>query len=177
MLCWYISGGYLSADYSRYKQLRNCNFLKLFIVYPEFRYQFFYRLRLHSPLLRILFKPLQLLNTNNLYINCSDIGEGLFIEHGFSTIISCRHIGRNCWINQQVTIGFSDKMHSPYIGNNVGIKAGAKVIGGVTIGDDVIIGANAVVVKDVPAHSIVAGVPAKVIKTRDSITGLWVSVK
>ena len=43
-----IGGGKLSADYNHYKQLRNCNFLKLFIVYPEFRYQFFYRLRLHS---------------------------------------------------------------------------------------------------------------------------------
>lgn len=172
-----IWGGKLSADYNHYKQLRNCNFLKLFIVYPEFRYQFFYRLRLHSPFLRILLKPLQLINPLNLYIHCSDIGEGLFIEHGFSTIIACKHIGRNCWINQQVTIGFSDKTHSPYIGDNVEIKAGAKVIGGVTIGDDVIIGANAVVVKDVPSHSIVAGVPARVIKTRNSITEKWAKVE
>lgn len=76
-----------------------------------------------------------------------------------------------------MTIGFSDKTHSPYIGDNVGIKAGAKVVGGVTIGDDVIIGANAVVVKDVPSHSIVAGVPARVIKTRNSITEEWVKVE
>ncbi len=53
------------------------------------------------------------------------------------------------------------------------IKAGAKVIGGITVGDDVIIGANAVVVKDVPSHSIVVGVPAKVIKTRESINDNW----
>ena len=150
--------------------------MKLLIVYPEFRYQFFYRLRLHSPILRSLLKPLQLINPLNLYINCSDIDEGLFIEHGFSTIIACKHIGRNCWINQQVTIGFSDKSHSPYIGDNVEIKAGAKVIGGVKIGDDVIIGANDVVVKDVPSHSIVVGVPAKVIKARNSITEKWIKV-
>lgn len=171
-----IGGGKLLADYNRYKKLRNCGFLKLFIVYPEFRYQLFYRLRLHSPALRILLKPLQLLSPLNLYINCSDIDEGLFIEHGFSTIISCRHIGRNCWINQQVTIGYSDKTNCPHIGNNVEIKAGAKVIGGVKIGDDVIIGANAVVVKDVPSHSIVVGVPAKVIKIRNSITEKWIKV-
>lgn len=167
-------GGNLLADYNRYKRARNSSFLKLFVVYPEFRYQVYYRLRKHSFLLRILLKPLQLSNALNLYIHCSDIGEGLFIEHGFSTIIACRHIGKNCWINQQVTIGYSDKIHSPYIGNNVEIKAGAKVIGNVTIGDDVIIGANAVVVKDIPSHSIVAGVPAKIIKTRSSTKEHWV---
>lgn len=107
-----------------------------------------------------------MINPHNLYIHCSDIDEGLFIENGFSTIIACKHIGRNCWINQQVTIGFSDKTHSPYIGDNVEIKAGAIVIGEVRIGDDVIIGANAVVVKDVHSHSIVVGIPARVIKKR-----------
>lgn len=50
------------------------------------------------------------------------------------------------------------------------------VIGGVKIGDDVIIGANAVVVKDVPSHSIVVGIPAKVIKTRNSINEKWIKV-
>lgn len=118
-------------------------------------------------------RPLSLHNPLNLYIHCRDIGGGLFIEHGFSTIITCRHIGDNCYINQQVTIGYSDEIHSPYIGNNVEIKAGAKVIGNVHIGDDVIIGANAVVVKDVPAHSIVVGVPAKIIKTRKTMTDNW----
>ena len=96
-----------------------------------------------------------------------------FIEHGFSTVIACKQIGDNCWINQQVTIGYSDDVHSPYIGNNVEIKAGAKVIGDVHIGDDVVIGANAVVVKDVPPHSIVVGVPAKIIKRRDSEDSEW----
>ena len=100
----------------------------------------------------------------------------MFIEHGFSTIISCRHIGKNCWINQQVTIGFGDAVNSPYIGDNVQIKAGAKVIGGITIGDDVIIGAGAVVVKDVPSHSIVAGCPAKIIKIRSDESEPWIRV-
>lgn len=123
--------------------------------------------------MRILLRPLSLFNSLNLYINCTDIGEGLFIEHGFSTIISCKHIGRNCWINQQVTIGYSDKENSPCIGNDVQIKAGAKVIGNVTVGDDVIIGAGAVVVKNVPPHSIVAGVPSRIIKRRNSLNDEW----
>ena len=131
---------------------------------------------MHSLFLKVLLKPLSFFNSLNLYINCSDIEGGLFIEHGFSTIIACQHIGVNCWINQQVTIGYSDNENKPYIGNNVNIKAGAKIIGGVKIGDDVIVGANAVVVKDIPPHSIVVGVPGKVIKTRKDMTDEWVRV-
>lgn len=92
-------------------------------------------------------------------------------------MIACKHIGKNCWINQQVTIGYSDATNCPYIGNDVQIKAGAKVIGNVNVGDDVIIGANAVVVKDVPSHSIVVGIPARIIKVRDNITDPWRKIK
>lgn len=59
------------------------------------------------------------------------------------------------------------------LGNNVRVCAGAKIIGNVVIGDDVVVGANAVVVKDVPSHSIVAGVPAKIIKRRNDENSLW----
>ena len=135
-----------------------------------------YSNRMRSPLFRLLLMPLGLFNTHSLYIACKEIEGGLFLEHSFATIIACRHIGRNCWINQQVTIGYSDATHCPYIGNDVEIKAGAKVIGDVSIGDDVIIGANAVVVKDVPSHSIVVGVPAKIIKRRYCEGDEWKSV-
>ena len=168
-----LGGGKLVKDYMRYKSLRRCGFFKLFIAYPEFRYQFFYRLREHSKIWKFILKPYQLFNSHNLYLNCDDIEGGLFIEHGFSTIIACKHIGRNCWINQQVTIGYSDAKNCPFIGNDVQIKAGAKVIGNVKVGDDVIIGANAVVVKDVPSHSIVVGIPARVVKTRSSESEPW----
>ena len=64
----------------------------------------------------------------------------------------------------------------PTIGNNVTIFAGAKVFGKITIGDDAVIGANAVVTKDIPSHSMVAGVPAKIIKTRKEINEMWKKV-
>ena len=99
----------------------------------------------------------------NLYICTTDIGGGLIIQHGFSTIINAKKIGENCHIYQQVTIGFNGT-EQPVIGNNVRICCGAKVIGGVNIGNNVVIGANAVVVKDVPDNVVVAGVPAKIIK-------------
>ena len=80
-------------------------------------------------------------------------------------------MGENCQIYQQVTIGNNGGI--PTIGNNVEICAGAKVIGPITIGDDVVIGANSVVTKNIPSHSVVIGIPAKIIKTRDSIDQPW----
>ena len=101
---------------------------------------------------------------STLYIFSSSIGEGLFIQHGFSTIIAAHSIGKNCWINQQVTIGFSGDGKSPTIGDNVQITAGAKVFGDITIGDNSLIGANAVVFKDVPKNCTVVGVPGYIVK-------------
>jgi serine O-acetyltransferase len=93
----------------------------------------------------------------------SDIGEGLMLGHGFSIICVANKIGDNVSIFQQVTIGYSH-FGCPTIGNNVWIYAGAKVLGGVNVGNNAIIGANAVVTKDVPANAVVAGVPAKIIR-------------
>ncbi|MDR5589339.1 hypothetical protein [Christiangramia sp. SM2212] len=74
-------------------------------------------------------------------------------------------IGDNCKIGTNVTIGGTSKKYEvPIIGNRVQISTGAKILGPVTIGNDVIIGANSVVVKDVPSNCVVAGIPAKVIK-------------
>lgn len=101
----------------------------------------------------------------NLFINTKNIGPGLFIQHGFSTMISASKIGKNCRINQQVTIGYSHKKtDSPIIGDNVLIGAGAKVIGAVTIGNNSKVGANAVVVKNVPPNCTVVGVPARIVR-------------
>lgn len=132
----------------------------LLTLQKEFRNLFYRRLGSASKIIfRILFKPL-----DSLYINTSKIGGGLYIQHGFSTIIAAKSIGENCYINQQVTIGFEgDK--NPIIGNNVRVCAGAKVIGGVSIGDNSIIAAGAVVVKDIPPNEVWGGVPAKFIKS------------
>lgn len=98
-----------------------------------------------------------------LYICTKDIEGGLIIQHGFSTIINAKKIGKNCHIYQQVTIGFNGT-ESPIIGDNVRICCGAKVIGGIHVGNNVVIGANAVVCKDIPDNVVVAGVPAKIIR-------------
>ena len=134
---------------------------------PEFRSVFYKRARLLGILSRWW-----LPGKTNLEISTNEIGGGLIIQHGFSTIISAEKIGRNCKVYQQVTIGYSHELRAPVIGDNVEVCCGAKVIGGITIGDNVLIGANAVVVKDVPSNSVVAGVPARIIKHLDKVRDL-----
>ncbi len=101
----------------------------------------------------------------SLDINTENIGGGLFIQHGFSTGISAISVGENCWINHEVTVGSSGTNgKAPIIGNNVTLCCGAKILGGVTIGDGAVVGANAVVVRDVEPYTVVGGIPAKFIK-------------
>ncbi len=135
-------------------------FFKLMLFYPEFRNLFYYRLG-HSKARFISFLCPKM---NTLFINCPSIGHGLFIQHGFATIIEAKSIGNDCWINQQVTIGFSNESDCPIIGNNVIITAGVKIIGNVKIGNNSIIGANSVVVKDVPENCTVVGIPSYIVK-------------
>lgn len=119
-----------------------------------------FRAKIHAFIARRLWKPL-----DSLYLNTREIGGGLYIQHGFSTIVSAKRIGENCWINQQVTIGYKEE-DNPIIMDGVSIFCGAKVLGKVTMHNNSTAGANAVVVKDVPENAIVGGVPAKIIKYR-----------
>jgi serine O-acetyltransferase len=95
------------------------------------------------------------------------IGEGLFIDHALGVVIGeTAEIGTDVTIYQGVTLGGTSlergKRH-PTIGDRVTIGAGAKVLGPVTVGSGSRIGANAVVVRDVPPDSVVVGVPGQVI--------------
>ena len=81
-------------------------------------------------------------------------------KHEFSTI------GANCKIFHQVTIGEKNGK-APTIGDNVTIYPGAKIVGGITIGNNAVIGPNSVVVKDVLDNAVVSGIPAVVIKTKE----------
>ena len=99
-----------------------------------------------------------------LEINCAEIGPGMCSYHGFATIIIAERIGADFLFAQQVTVGYDDRGGCPSIGERVRVGAGAIVIGPITIGDDAVIGAGAVVVRDVPAATVVGGVPAKAIE-------------
>jgi serine O-acetyltransferase len=120
--------------------------------HPEFRSLVHYRLTplpwLVRRLLRLVYRPLP-----TLHLNCAVIGPGLFIEHGFATTLTARTVGRDCRVNQQVTVGHTGR-GQPVIGDRVSIGAGAVVVGPVTVGDDACIGANATVVRDVPPGAV-----------------------
>jgi serine O-acetyltransferase len=96
-------------------------------------------------------------------INTGRIGGGLLLPHPNGVVIHPEaQIGPNCLIFQQVTIGTGPRPGVPRIGGHVDIGAGAKILGGVVIGDHARIGANAVVVCDVPSGAVATGIPAVV---------------
>lgn len=124
--------------------------------------------RHHVPVLPKLIYYIQyLLFNSSLPASCA-IERGVkFAYGGIAVVVHARAVvGRNTIIGQCVTIGGRSKHYNvPVIGENVYIGAGAKILGPITIGDNCVIGAGAVVLKDIPANSVVAGVPAKIIKS------------
>ena len=101
----------------------------------------------------------------------SEIGGGLLMPHPNGIVIhpTCK-IGPNCLIFQQVTLGSNEtntRSGVPTLGGHVDVGAGAKILGPITIGDNAVIGANAVVLTDVPANAIAVGIPARVILPAD----------
>lgn len=136
-------------------------------TFREFRNQFNYRLgylpsiwsRSLLGLAKAIYQPYE-----SLYISSPSIGPGLYIQHGISTVIEAEKIGEKCWVAQQVTIGPDKGLNLPILGNNVHVFPGAKILGKVTIGDNVRVAANAVVEEDVPSDCTVAGVPARIVR-------------
>jgi len=98
----------------------------------------------------------------------AEIGKGFFIDHGMGVVIGeTSIIGDNVTLFQGVTLGGTGKekgKRHPTIGNNVVLGTGAKILGNIKVGDNVNVGANAVVIRDVPDNSTVVGVPGRIAK-------------
>jgi serine O-acetyltransferase len=103
------------------------------------------------------------------------IGQGLFIDHAIGVVVGeTAVIGDDVTMYHGVTLGgltLSKGKRHPTVGNRVMIGAGAKILGPVTLGDDSRIGANAVVVHDVPAGSVIVGVPGRLLAPLGHVAG------
>ena len=104
-------------------------------------------------------------NKFKCFVSCqSEIGEFVSFPHPVGIVIGFGvKVGNDCVIYQNVTLG-QNKGKYPQIGNNVVIFAGAKIIGNIKIGDNVIVGTNSVVIHDIPSNCIGAGNPAVIVK-------------
>jgi len=129
---------------------------------------FFYTYKI--PILPSLIKYLIFLLFNSIVPYEAKIGaRSRFMYGGIGVVIHKRAvIGDNVALGQGITIGRKLTDSVPIIGSDVYIAAGARVLGDIHIGDNVIIGANSVVIHDVPSNTIVAGSPAKVVRGIES---------
>lgn len=144
----------------------------IFLFSPEFKVLMYYRI-MHK-LQKSRFSKLNVLLSYRLKTkyNCdfdpfAEIGENFKIAHAIGILVGRGKIGNNVTIFQHVTIGSHgipgiDNKY-PIIKDGVKIYAGAKILGGITIGENSIIGANAVVTRDIPPNSIVVSAPAKIV--------------
>ncbi len=104
------------------------------------------------------------------------IGKGFIMTHAYNITISpYAQIGENCNIMKGATIGLSNGRHpgAPIIGDRVYIGLNATLLGGISVGDDVLIAPNTLVNKDIPAHSVVIGNPCMIVH-RENATGPYI---
>lgn len=128
------------------QKVKTVKFLKITIGFPVYliHRHYEYKYGIHA-------------NTN------IEIGKGLLIVHGDGVHLNCSKIGENFTCFQGVTLG-ANKSGIPTVGNNVTVFTNAVVVGNIHLGYGSSVGANAYVDKDVPENTVVAGIPAKVIK-------------
>ncbi|MCI1676209.1 MAG: serine O-acetyltransferase [Ancrocorticia sp.] len=148
-------------------------------VHAVWGYRLAHALWHRSPLLRLPARLLSQLVRNLTGIEIhpgARIGPRLFIDHGMGVVIGeTAEIGADCMLYHGVTLGgtsLEKRKRHPTLGNDVVVGAGAKVLGPIMIGDGARIGANAVVVRDVPPHATAVGVPA--VNREPSITQFWI---
>ena len=175
----------IEADIDRYVLMDDYPWWLIFLtkqglwLSTQYRFSRWVDQSVHLPVIRqilkifcALWQKLIEILTNSELPNKAEIGEGIFIPHAFGIIMHCDvKIGKNCNIGQDVTIGIGgrgEKRGSPKLGERVFIAPGARIFGNITVGNDVAIGANAVVTKDLPEQAVAVGIPAKVISSQGS---------
>lgn len=163
---------YLDAKNISDKDPASKNVLYVILLYPGFHALLFYRIAHFFSNMKLKFIA-RLISQLTRFLTGIEIhpgakiGKRLFIDHGMGSVIGeTATIGDNCTIYHGVTLGGTGKdknKRHPDLGDNVIVGCGAKILGPIKIGNNVKIGANAVVLKEVPDNSTVVGIPGKVI--------------
>ncbi|MDC7223712.1 MAG: hypothetical protein PQJ60_08235 [Spirochaetales bacterium] len=135
-------------------------------------YRFGHWLRGRNVLIRVPLRVVYLIfllplrSTCQVYLPCSaEIGRGLLLIHPWSIIVARDTvIGDGCSLYNEVTFGLSHKPGVPRLDNNVVVFPGARILGGIHVGEAVHVAANSVVLSDIPAEATVIGIPARVMR-------------
>jgi len=157
----------LFAPESIGRRLSPSTAVRLICAYAGLRASLVYRLAHHLQRRRIPIVP-TILTQVNLTLHGLDvvpsvaIGPRFYAPHPMGTVIMARRLGAGVTVVSGVTIGMRKGHAFPTIGDDVYIGAGARILGGITVGNRVSVGANAVVLNDVPDDSVAVGVPASV---------------
>lgn len=172
----------MQADLHRYEGSGRLKWLKLFLFNAGFKYIALVRIVGYLKVARAFrfwlypFAKLVLMHYRHLYgmaiAEYADIGPGLFVTRFGGIYLNGDSIlGANVNLSPLILLGQTNRgktIGSPVIGNRVFIASGARITGAITLGDDIAIGANAVVVKDAPDGAVLAGIPAKVLSQAGS---------
>lgn len=173
----------VKTDLYRYDGVVNTRvWIRHFLFTPGFRYTVLMRLCSYTkqlsafrytlyPFFRFMHAHYSIKYLISIPYNTS-IDTGFYIGHYGGIVVNTdARIGKNCNVSHNVTIGQTNRgkyKGSPIIGDNVYVAPGAKIIGGITIGNNVAIGANCVVTKDIPDKAVVVGIPGEVISYNGS---------
>lgn len=172
----------LKEDLKRYNECKSrpSGFLRTYFTHPGFRFSFWFRLancqvaHQYKALHKILtFMVLRCSERTGIQIAVgASISAGLYIPHYGGIVVNpMAVVGRNCYLSNNVLIG---KVHAgrragvPVLGDDVFIGVGAVLLGGIRVGDGAVVGANSVVLDDVPRGCMVAGSPARVVSDSNS---------
>lgn len=175
----------IRADIDRYVIMDESHWLLLLLTHrglwasTQYRFSRWVHYEFHVPILRLALKVFNALwrkvveITTGIEIpNRTEIGKGLYIPHAFGIFIHQDvKVGDYCNLSQDVSIGIAgrgDKRGAPELGHRVYVAPGARIIGKIEVGNDVAIGANAVVTKSLPDNAVAVGIPAKVINYNGS---------
>lgn len=166
LLCYACSRNrsHINADVAAYKaEYKGGSLLSFLTFNRSFRTLFYHRIGSISKLISWLAQGQVTLTIPKT----TKVGDGVLLFHSYGTILNAREIGEGCRVVCNITLG-DKKGKTPIIGKHVEILPGAVIAGDVTIGDNCVIGPNAVVYKSVPANCVVVGNPAYILK-RDGV--------